>query len=216
MKGNYWYEFVRENKFSIVVNDVVLGLLNNIIEFSDKSTITLNSVKDVFSKYELNIEKDNFKKSIFLFCINNNLVKASKYNAFTSDELSDAVDFMLERDINYYFEEIYQNSNEWQKNEKTIFCKDNVCPICNSNIEKISGKPVLVGHEYVSCIRECYSVMRPLSERGYIFLDVSIKFEGSGRFKSIGSTPREIANAIVTSINYWKENDRYLAELLKE
>lgn len=87
-----------------------------------------------------------------------------------------------------------------------IFCIDRKCPICNKKMEILKYKTM--PEEDVSCINDCYSVISRYDQYFvYIFGDFQIMM-------SKNNIDKEIEKSIVEKINYWKENDRYLVEIL--
>ncbi|AEO93729.1 gp471 [Bacillus phage G] len=99
-------------------------------------------------------------------------------------------------------------NKELQEKLTTILCKDNFCPICNSQL--IEGKR----HE-LKCNNNCYSISYSNYTRT-IDLEATIFNE---EFQAYGDQSIkdkiEAINLIYEQISHWKENDKYLTKILK-
>lgn len=92
--------------------------------------------------------------------------------------------------------------------EIDVYCKDDKCPICE--------RPIIpVGYNRRGCQNSCY-VMHNIDSYGsfgfnvfreYFFIDVAVTQTLADRNESILEEVRE-------RIKYWKEDYRYVAELL--
>lgn len=90
-----------------------------------------------------------------------------------------------------------------------IYCRKNKCPICGSKTE------VNLMYLYKKCINECYQYNIYITGNGgdfYIFnkLFLSIS-DKEDNFVQIFLKKRKIKK----QIKYWKKNNRYLIEILK-
>ncbi|MDF2534356.1 MAG: hypothetical protein K0R18_513 [Bacillales bacterium] len=91
-----------------------------------------------------------------------------------------------------------------------IYCKDSLCPICNS---KMDISPFVVFKK--TCLNGCYKIDE------YEQLDWTDKYYVYFFGKLfIGFNSRDIdkilkEQEVIDQIVYWKENDKYLAELIR-
>ncbi|MNJ90068.1 hypothetical protein D3C87_76600 [compost metagenome] len=91
-----------------------------------------------------------------------------------------------------------------------IYCKDDCCPICNSKLERIFAH---------NCnMRECKTGCYLISKRsnhigGHLYV---IKIVGGLRFGFFNTNEDliEIEKTIISKIEYLRENDRYIGEIL--
>lgn len=84
------------------------------------------------------------------------------------------------------------------------------CPICNTMLE-------LDPSEDLFCINNCYSHMLYYSSISGTFKEIFRVFNSKHfSYKSNDSVEykKSIDNKILELIEYWKENDRYLVELI--
>lgn len=91
-----------------------------------------------------------------------------------------------------------------------IYCKDNKCPICRSDLK--STYPDYVHNTLRKCGNGCYSIFI-----GFHTVNITI-FNKPKRFrKEITSNMLSFsdANMIVNEIGYWMENEKYLIKLLE-
>ncbi|AEO93721.1 gp463 [Bacillus phage G] len=102
-------------------------------------------------------------------------------------------------------------NKEIQEHLDTIICKDNICPICESEL-KIDEFRSLMGKE---CANKCYFVSL---DRNSIFPTGFGTFDENAILDNSDESVEKIIRnmyRIRKSINYWRENDRYLAKILK-
>ena len=119
------------------------------------------SILDIY--LDLNI--NDFKLSLNLECENMILIKVlsstNKYFDFKfvdSTTLSGIEDLLL-----LCYSIIYSYTTECKEKLSTIYCYDDCCPICGSELN-YSTKLCLSQHENLKCKNKCYEVMRPRKE----------------------------------------------------
>ncbi|AEO93725.1 gp467 [Bacillus phage G] len=116
-------------------------------------------------------------------------------------------------DIEEIVEYLYVNDNqELQSKLDAILCKNNLCPICNSELEL----DIYAVAEVISCKNKCYSVI-DLTGRFKLYFHVVIFGE------NISASPHDkilnkvdTVNQLYDKINLWKDNDNYLTKMLME
>lgn len=102
-----------------------------------------------------------------------------------------------------------------EDNEIDIYCKDGKCPICNSNMKE-AFLPI-----WAKCINGCYIVVysdlnfvNTAREEFIAYTSVVISKEEIFVPYKQGINGFLYKEELLNIISYWRENDRYLAEIL--
>jgi hypothetical protein len=89
--------------------------------------------------------------------------------------------------------------------EIDIYCQNNKCPICESNIV------VSIFYKFDSvCVNKCYEIYRDNGSNAYA---VSIFYDEDSEDETYFSIKAQ-EKKIIEKINYWKENDKYLMRII--
>ncbi|MDF2534355.1 MAG: hypothetical protein K0R18_512 [Bacillales bacterium] len=93
-----------------------------------------------------------------------------------------------------------------------IYCKDGLCPICNSELQKIK---VPMGR-CSQCKNGCYEFHVDNQQNGGYNVDRFwvFKHQRIVPLMSNKSIQNMATNQLIDNINYWKENDRYLMKIM--
>lgn len=91
--------------------------------------------------------------------------------------------------------------------EIDIYCKDGKCPICSRQM-RIEYCDTFMGNDYY-CDNKCYQI--EIYSRDDVQFDMKVFGE---YFETGDDFPGEI-DKVIERIKHWKENDRYLIELLE-
>ena len=94
-----------------------------------------------------------------------------------------------------------------------IYCKDEKCPICGNNIEF-----QFMSWNYCKKNR-CYAFIQYEDYKDDINININLAiFNKRFEFNSLDDSDyiEKIKNQLIEEIKYWKENDRYLVQILME
>lgn len=191
---------------------------------SDSIEITHKLYKAPYNFFNVTIKKNDFSKKFQLQINkkkkitniitnpdeNNYKILTKSDNLFEPYILSNIIDSI-----------VMQNNLEIQEKIDIIYCKNDKCPICNSEMQlKFLGF-------HKSCQNECYSIFSWGKNTNNLLISPSI-FDGAVENKKLISFKILIAekqdtvqdrieylNETIKEIKYWKENDRYLSKLLQ-
>lgn len=104
--------------------------------------------------------------------------------------------------------------------EMNLYCNNNICPICNSEMKIILSKPYLndvnIQMERKICLNNCYFVSRNVADKGIENFETFIIFSHTITIEpNISKEEKKIKyKEIEHEINEWKKDDKYLLELL--
>lgn len=88
--------------------------------------------------------------------------------------------------------------------EIDVFCRNDKCPICDSEINKIS-------QSYWNCRNSCFAIDK-LNSHVFLFriFDEIFSLVNDNNYPN---KEKHMLN-IINKIKYWKENDRYLIKIM--
>lgn len=115
---------------------------------------------------------------------------------------------------------IGRNDKIKEVTEMNLYCNNNICPICNSEMKIILSKPYLndvnIQMERKICLNNCYFVSRNVADKGIENFETFIIFSHTITIEpNISIEEKKIKyKEIEHEINEWKKDDKYLLELL--
>ncbi|AEO93726.1 gp468 [Bacillus phage G] len=177
------------------------------IEAGSRIKATMQKIIDISDDMEISVETGEIYK---IRVTKGKAVIDFKALVNKDNELKDIrykFPFNRLKNLETIIEDLYlQDDKELSNKLEKIYCSNNICPICNSKLERTRVR--------ANCENGCYS----LSPHDYLKFHFTLwvfdnKYDVCPDLSL--ETKTITINEICSQIDYWKENDNYLAEIIK-
>ncbi|AEO93702.1 gp444 [Bacillus phage G] len=167
---------------------------------------------------QLNLELISKRKKYFLQSLQ--IEDGKIYNSLYSEN-GEALQISLGliRELSKITDFFYLSDHKLDFDIDKIYCRDNLCPFCESKMnkkEEYLSYSVTPNIEVYECINNCYKLSR---SKNKIEMSGNFQIIGQNHYVDLDESIEERIKAlkeISEEIDYWREGDRYLAEILKK
>lgn len=207
-------EYEIENQ-QIYVNDTIAQKLQELFNNSNYKVQSATPKNITILVEQETVIKINHKDgNVTNFSFQN--LKTRRLKNYDSDTINLST-YTIRSEISYIIDQIYLGKiGKYDKSViDYIFCTSGKCPICNSELEQ-NTQNLMNDMIQMECKNNCYKIMRPMKKfrlKGhfYIFDEIYNTFDTDKLNEKI----KTLKN-LNQKIEYWKENDRYVGEILKK
>ncbi|AEO93723.1 gp465 [Bacillus phage G] len=179
--------------------------------FAGESKVLMEELEDISDKmkvtktddYSYVIEANRGESSVIFKIItdDSSIMFGIEYKSYFSQRIGTIINIMEDLCLS--------GDKDLQHKFDTIQCENNKCPVCNSEM--------ILNFMEQSCSNKCYSIS-PLFGKYTIQFDAKLftdqPFEIYPYMKMKDKI--KVINELYDSINYWKEDDKYLIKILSK
>ncbi|AEO93732.1 gp474 [Bacillus phage G] len=170
--------------------------LQEITNICDK----IETTKISSDKYKIKATKGNITINFSIVTNQDNGIRFVNYKS----------PFNKLKNLQQIIEDLYiPNDKKLQNQLTTIYSENNLCPICNSKLNTPSTK-------IKKCNNKCYLLFLTSRDEHKIHFNIRI-FDDFFKIQEDQNLYKKIniINTIYNQISHWKENENYIAKLLK-